>query len=112
MPGGDPGDLAGPVPVDGEQHGTEYDAVVRVELAADCGDQLVTRPGRVLVSPGHDGGAGPGQVRGVVVPEPHGRLHELLLTPAVRSMADASSPSRANVVNGSVPRGEHAGKGS
>ena len=52
------------------------------------------------------------QVRGVVVPEPHGRLHELLLTAAVRSMADASLPSRANVVNGNVPRSEHAGKGS
>jgi hypothetical protein len=100
------------VPVDGEQHGTEYDAVVRVELAADRGDQLVAHPGRVLVPPGRDGGAGPDQVRGIVVPEPHGLLHRLLLTPAVRSMADASSPSRANVVNGSVPRGEHAGKGS
>ena len=79
VPGGDPGHLAGPVPVDGEQHGTEYDAVVRVELAADRGDQLVARPGRVLVPPGRDGGAGPGQVRGVVVPEPHGRLRGLLL---------------------------------
>ena len=112
MPGGDPGDLAGPVPVDGEQHGTEYDAVVRVKLAADCGDQLIARAGRVLVPSSCDSGTGPGQVRGIVVPEPHGRLHGLLLTPAVRSMADASSPSRANVVNGSVPRGEHAGKGS
>ncbi len=112
MPGGDPGDLAGPVPVDWEQHGTEYDAVVRVELAADSGDKLVARPGRVLIPPGRDGGAGPGQVRRVVVPEPHGRLHGLLLNPAVRSMADASSPSRANMVTGSVPHGEHAGKES
>jgi hypothetical protein len=100
------------VPVDGEQRGAEYDAVVRVKLAADRGNQLVARPGRVPVSPGRDGGAGPGQVRGIVVPEPHSRLHGLLLTPAFRSMADASLPSRANVVNGSVPRGEHAGKGS
>jgi hypothetical protein len=38
VPCGDPGHLACPVPVDGEQHGTEYDAVVRVELAADRGD--------------------------------------------------------------------------
>jgi hypothetical protein len=100
------------VPVDGEQHGTEYDAVVRVKLAADRGDQLMARPGRVLVPPGRDGGAGSGQVRQVVVPEPHGRFRGLLLTPAVRSMADASSPSRANVVTGSVPRGEQASKGS
>jgi hypothetical protein len=34
----------------------------------------------------------------------------LLLNPAVQSMAGASSPSRANVVTGSVPRGEPAGK--
>ena len=48
----------------------------------------------------------------VVIPEPHGRLHRLLLSPAVRSMEGASSPSRVNVVTGSVPRGELAGKGS
>jgi hypothetical protein len=38
MPEVNPGHLARSVPVDGEQHGAEHDAVVRVELAADCGD--------------------------------------------------------------------------
>jgi hypothetical protein len=38
MPEVNPGHLACPVPVDGEQHCAEHDAVVRVELAADRGD--------------------------------------------------------------------------
>ena len=112
MPEVNPGHLARPVPVDGEQHGAEHDPVVPVELAADRGDQFVARSGRVLFPPGRDRSAGPDQVRWGVVPEPHGRPHGLLLNPAVRSIADASSPSRTNVVTGSVPREGQAGKGS
>jgi hypothetical protein len=32
---GGSGDLAGPVPVDSEQHGAEHDAVIAVEVMAD-----------------------------------------------------------------------------
>jgi hypothetical protein len=91
---------------------TEPDLQAGSPLRHSCDLQFVARPGRVLVPPGRDGGAGPGQVRGVVFPEPHGRLHGLLLNPAVQFMADAASPLRANVITGSVPRGQPAGKGS
>jgi len=86
---GDPVHLAGPVPVDREQHGAEYRAVVG-ELAADRDDQLVALPGWVLVPPGSDGGAGLDQVRGVLFPDPHGRLHGQLLNPAVHFIEDVS----------------------
>jgi hypothetical protein len=99
------------VPVDSEQYRAEYDAVVPVELVADRRDQFIAHPGRVLVPPGGDGYAGPSQVRGAVFPEPHSRLRGLLNS-AVRSMADASFPSRTSVDTGSVPRGEQEGKGS
>src|ERR671936_755180 len=70
----DAGDLACLVPVDREQHGTEHDAVVAVELVPDGGEQVLAGSGRVLLTPGRDGGPRPGQFRRVVVPEPHRRL--------------------------------------
>jgi len=107
----DPCHLARPVPVDSEQYGAEHDAVVPVELVADRRDQFIAHPGWVLVPPGGDGYAGPSQVRGAVFPEPHSRLRGLLNS-VVRSMTDASSPSRISVDTGSVPRREQEGKGS
>src|SRR5712691_7685980 len=71
---GCPRDLARLVPVDGEQHSTEHDAVVPVELVPDRRDKVLASPGRILLTPGRDGGPRPGQLRRVVFPEPHRRL--------------------------------------
>src|SRR5579859_7912554 len=69
---GGSGDLAGPVPVDSEQHGAEHDAVIAVELMADSRYKLLGGPRRVVVTPRRDGSSRPGQVLWVIVPESHG----------------------------------------
>jgi hypothetical protein len=94
VPYADPGDLPGPVPVDREQHRAEHRAVIPVELVAERSDELLGRALRVLIAPSGDGGAGPVQVFGAVVSEPHGRRPasrpRSTLDFAARFMADAS----------------------
>ena len=68
----DPSDLSSPVPVDREQHRTEHDAVIPVELVPDRRGQVLAGSGRILLTPGRDSGPRPGHLRRVVLPEPHG----------------------------------------
>src|SRR5699024_968518 len=72
--GGDAGDLTGPVPVDREQHRAEHPPVVLMDLTADGGDQVLSGPGRVPVTPGRDRDPRPGQLPGSVLAVPHDGL--------------------------------------
>ncbi len=68
---GDPGDFPGLVPVDREQHCSEYHAVVRMELATEIGEQLVRAALRVSSPPCRHSTAGPVQVGRSDLAEPH-----------------------------------------
>ena len=94
-----PGNLAGPVPVDSEQHGAEHDTVITVELMADSRYKLLGGPCRVVVTPRRDGSSRPGQVLWVIVPESHGWPSEPIPNSSAGFMADASLLSRANVAD-------------
>lgn len=92
-------DLAGPVPVDSEQHGTEHDAVIAVELMADSRYKLLGGPCRVVITPRRNRSPSPGQVLWVIVLESHGWPSEPVPNSAAGFMADASLLSRDNVAD-------------
>lgn len=85
------------MPVDGEQHGAEHDAVVAVKLMTNGRYQVLGGPRRVVVTPGRDGSSRPYQVFRVIFPEPHGWPSEPMPNSAVGFMASASLLPRANV---------------
>jgi hypothetical protein len=61
----------GSVPVDREEHRSEHHRVISVKLAADGGDQLFGGACGVLITPGCDGSASPGQICGLVLAVSH-----------------------------------------